>query len=111
MNADELRQRVADIAVWQRGSERAPHKPLLLLMALARYSRGEPSQIPYAVIDWELRELLAEFGPSRKSYHPEYPFWRLQNDGIWELQNAENVAPRKSSTNAKRSEPLKYGVT
>ena len=28
---------------------------------------------------------LFEFGPSRKSYHPEYPFWRLQNDGIWEV--------------------------
>ena len=29
--------------------------------------------------------------PTRKSYHPEYPFWRLQNDGIWELKDAENV--------------------
>ena len=34
------------------------------------------------LIDGELRELLIEFGPGRKSYHPEYPFWRLQNDVV-----------------------------
>jgi len=106
----DLRRQFADIAVWKRGSERAPHKPLLLLYALARCSRGEDRLIPYADVDTKLRELLVEFGPARKSYHPEYPFWRLRNDGIWELENAEQALPRTSNTDARRSELLKHGV-
>ena len=31
----------------------------------------------------ELTALLREFGPPRKSDHPEQPFWRLQRDGVW----------------------------
>jgi len=34
----------------------------------------------------DLERLLFEFGPPRKAYHPEYPFWRLQNDGVWEVR-------------------------
>lgn len=33
----------------------------------------------------KLKSLLIEFGPYRKSYHPEEPFVRLETDGIWEL--------------------------
>jgi putative restriction endonuclease len=42
------------IHVWTRGDERAPHKPLLLLYALGRCSRGEPRLIPYADVDRDL---------------------------------------------------------
>ncbi|MFV1965743.1 MAG: phosphorothioated DNA-binding restriction endonuclease [Pirellulaceae bacterium] len=96
--------------VWKRGSQRAPHKPLLLLYALAKCSRSEPRLISYADVDRDLRDLLLQFGPERKSCHPEYPFWRLQNDGIWELKNAERAARRSSNTDAKKVELLKYGV-
>src|SRR4051812_38724860 len=59
------------IRVWARGDERAPHKPLLLLYALGRLSRNEPRLIPYADVDRDLRSLLVQFGPHRKSQHPE----------------------------------------
>lgn len=111
MDAALLREKLARIKVWKRGAERAPHKPLLLLYAMAKCSRNEPRQIPFAEVDEDLRNLLVEFGPSRKSYSPEYPFWRLQNDGVWELVNAENVEARASNTDAKKSELLKYGVS
>jgi putative restriction endonuclease len=71
-----------ELNVWQRGSERAPHKPLLALLALACLSRGQ-KVLTFAEAEPKLRELLLEFGPSRKSLHPEYPFWRLKNDGLW----------------------------
>lgn len=32
-----------------------------------------------------LSKLLVDFGPVRKSYHPEEPFVRLYKDGIWNL--------------------------
>ncbi len=69
--------------MWGRGDQRAPHKPLLVLYALGRWSRGETTDVPFQQVDPDLTELLKEFGPPRRSYHPEYPFWRLQNDGVW----------------------------
>jgi len=107
----QLRSLFENVNVWKRGSERAPHKPLLLLYALGKCSRGEPRPIPYSEVDQDLQRLLREFGPSRKSYHPEYPFWWLQNDGLWELSEIENLETRKGHTDLKKSELLRYNVT
>jgi putative restriction endonuclease len=51
-----------------------------------------------------------EFGPRRQSYHPEYPFWRLQNDDLWELTNAEELETRRGNTDAKKTELLEHKV-
>lgn len=106
----DLRKRFNDITVWKKGGQRAPHKPLLALYALGRCLRGEGRLVAFADVDRELRKLLEEFGPTRKSHHPEYPFWRLRNDGLWELTNAEHVVSRRGSTDARKSELLKYDV-
>lgn len=74
--------RFNDIAVWKQGEQRAPHKPLLILYALGRWQRGFP-EAPFLEAEPALIELLQRFGPRRKSDHPEQPFWRLQNDGVW----------------------------
>jgi len=50
-----------------------------------------------------LRPLLEEFGPPRKSYHTEYPFWYLRNDGLWEVRGVEAAKVRKG----KASQPTK----
>jgi putative restriction endonuclease len=71
---------------WKRGGERAPHKPLLLLLYLARIQRGEARLWRYAELEPKLTRLLKDYGPPRKSFHPEQPFWRLQNDGdFWQV--------------------------
>jgi len=110
MEAEEIRRRFNNLTVWRRGGERAPHKPLLALYAIARLLRGESRMIPYAEVDRELGKLLVEFGPRRQSYHPEYPFWRLQNDGLWEVTPTEGLATRSGNTDAKKSELLKHNV-
>lgn len=81
------------VTQWARGDERAPHKPLLLLMTLARVQRGEPGVAAFEEVEPQLRDLLLDFGPRRKSVHPEYPFWRLQNDdgGFWIIPEAERA--------------------
>lgn len=33
----------------------------------------------------DLKQLLINLGPSRKTYYPEQPFVRLTNDGIWQI--------------------------
>lgn len=113
MNAltpDELKQQIRSITVWKRGDQRAPHKPLLLLYALGRCLNDGQRLLPYAEVDRELRPLLLEFGPERKSCHTEYPFQRLENDGIWQLTNVGHLELRAGNTDVKKSELLKHNV-
>ena len=80
-----FRKKVDQLTVWSQDGERAPHKPLLLLLVFARRSQRLPDEVSFTEIEETLTDLLVEFGPLRHSYHPEYPFWRLQQDGIWEV--------------------------
>ena len=93
-----LLQEFSKIVSWRRGSERAPHKPLLVIYALGALSRGK-DQISFSEVEGPLTELLRDFGPSRARFHPEYPFVRLQNDGIWVLQTPTDTqfAPSQDS--------------
>jgi putative restriction endonuclease len=111
MRNDQIKTLFDQIAVWKKGGQRAPHKPLLILYALSLCLQKKDRLIPYTEIDEKLRQLLVEFGPTRKSYHPEYPFWRLQNDGVWELANADRVALRKGNSDAKKSELTKNHIS
>nr|WP_309119876.1 hypothetical protein [Paenibacillus sp.] len=43
----------------------------------------------------ELKALLIEFGPVRKSYHPEQPFVRLARDGFWEVDAVSGMSAPK----------------
>jgi putative restriction endonuclease len=108
MNRQDVIKQFEGIRTWTRGGERAPHKPLLLLMALGRISRAEGPELTYRDVDRGLRRLLMDFGPRRKSYHPEYPFWRLQNDGIWLVRDADRMQTRKGNTDVPRGELLRH---
>ncbi|MET3393546.1 putative restriction endonuclease [Variovorax sp. 1140] len=91
------------LTVWQRGDVRAPHKPLLILLALGLYSKGIRA-VPYIEVEQKLSELLREFAPSRISVHPEYPFWRLRRDGIWQVDSIAPMRTRASNTDIPRTE-------
>jgi len=110
MNKNQLCSLIQNITVWKRGVKRAPHKPLLLLYALARSQQHRDRFIPYGEIDKKLTQLLMDFGPSRKSYSPEYPFWRLRNDGIWDLKNVKNVRVN-SSGDPRKSDLIEQNVS
>ena len=100
--AEGILDSIANLKVWTRGDERAPHKPLLLLYMIGRYLRGESRLISFRQVEQPLRQLLIDFGPTRKIYHPELPFWHLYSDGFWELKNVP-IPPRGvGSTSAKR---------
>lgn len=109
MNRQELLDRVAEVRVWKRAGERAVSKPLLLLLALAKCVQ-EVRDLRFADVDPIIQDLLREFGPHRQRYSPEYPFWRLQNDGLWEVEDAEDLPRRQSNTDAKRSVLLERNV-
>ena len=110
LTRDKILKAFDRINVWSRGSERAPHKPLLVLYALGRLSRSETNSIAFREVAPKLTELLKEFGPSRKSYHPEYPFWRLQNDGVWIVDDADQLQRRTGQTDIPKKELLDKDV-
>ena len=87
----DLRSRFEKLQVWHANGQRAPSKPLLALWAIGRCLRGECRLVPYRDVDRALTPLLRQFGPPRKHVRPEYPFWRLQNDGVWEIPGAERI--------------------
>lgn len=114
MNAQGLITRITDLNVWKKGDQRAPHKPLLLLLALARVNNTHLSRlIPFDDIEKKLTQLLEDFGPSRASYHPELPFWHLQSDQIWEMPRASEILTQSSSISKKylRDNHVEAGFT
>ena len=67
-----------DLNIWKRGSQRAPHKPLLLLYAIGKWSNGQ------RVFEWrsvkkDVSALIEQFGGSAKP-EASNPFVRLRND-------------------------------
>lgn len=87
----DILPRFLSLQIWQSGDRRAPHKPLLLLWALGRCLNKKPRLAPFESVRKELAKLLQAFGPHRKTIHAEDPFWRLQNDGIWEIDRPNLV--------------------
>ena len=91
MDREALKAKFRELTVWQRGDQRAPHKPLLVLLALGYLQREDRRELAYTEIEEPMKKLLEDFGPPRKSYHPEYPFYHLQSDGVWELATEGNL--------------------
>ena len=83
----EILRKIHAINTWKRGAIRAPHKRLLVLLGLARIT-----------------------GPPRRSVHTEYPFWRLQKDGLWDVPSGSALARRSSDTDPRKSELIKHDV-
>jgi len=106
----QILEKIRKVVVWKRRQERAPHKPLLILLALGRVVRGEHRLAAFPDVEEKLAHLLEEFGPPRQSVHPEYPFWRLQRDGLWEVKGAENLPRRSGDKEPLRSELREHGI-
>ena len=102
-NVHSILKKIDSLRMGKRFGQYAPHKPLLILHALGELSRGR-EVIPFRDLDAPLTRLLADFGPQRARLHPEYPFWRLQNDGLWTVTADEPVLTRRSNNDAKKSE-------
>ena len=96
MDRDSVLQRFSSLNLWRKDRARAPHKPLLVVLAIGGLLRGKGRMLPYSEIDMKLGELLSEYG-SRKSHQgTQYPFWQLQADGIWEVSDSEKVRTKAS---------------
>ena len=96
VNNSEYLKRFLNLHIGMSGDVRAPHKPLLVLWALGRCLRGEQRLVSYEIVDRELARLMNRFGPHGRDQNTHYPFWRLQNDGIWEVDKPHLVQTTSS---------------
>jgi hypothetical protein len=96
--SEQLLEAITALRRWTRDDIVAVHKPLLLLIAFDRIRRGEPRLVSFVELEPQLRALITEFSATQGPSHPEYPFWRLQADGLWEVPEAAGLPSRASNT-------------
>lgn len=88
---EELVDLLGRINVDRSHGERRPHKPLLLLLAIARLvGRGDRS-LSFRQVEPELGELLHRFAPPVRKVNAGNPWWRLCNDGLWEIAGSDRI--------------------
>ena len=109
MTKDEFFSALSNLSVWERDGERAPHKPIMLLYALAMLKHGH-RQFDFSEIEKPIESILETILPKRKNIHVHYPFWYLKTKGktsgqtIWEIHGAEQIKFRKGKTEPLKSE-------
>ena len=88
---DDLLDAIRRIRVNKRHGRHSPHKPLLLLLSIGRHLDKCDRLAKFSDIEADLNRLILRFGlpDSRESAH--LPFWRLRNDGLWEIDRPELV--------------------
>lgn len=112
MNESEFLNRLENLQMWKRYDVRAPHKPLLLLLALTRLANDGSHSLTYKEVEPVLTGLLVDFGPKRQSHKPEDPFRRLFNDGLWTVKDSNSVAianPVSLSASAMKKQGVSAG--
>ena len=82
---EEILARFQNLRVWRRHGIRAPYKPMLSIWAIGRCLNDKPRLVPFDTVHAELSRLIRLFGPHRGRVRTEYPFWRMQNDGVWDV--------------------------
>lgn len=84
MTPDEFLQRVRKIRPWKSRGRTAPHKPFLLLIALARVTKEKDRLVSYREVERSFDKLWRKFGPEGPA-RAYYPFGRLRKDKLWEI--------------------------
>lgn len=110
MDREAIIEKFEQLKVWRNADERAPHKPLLVLYAIGELLRDGNRLLPYSEVDDKLGNLLREFGPRQTNQGTQYPFWRLQNDEVWEISDADKIG-QTSSGDALKSDLVHYDVS
>ena len=90
MTVDELLSLLGSVRRAQIGNRRAPHKPLLVLWLLGRYTAFGSTTVTYDEAEESVSRLINDFGPavlsrSRARERAAMPFVHLERD-LWDLR-------------------------
>jgi len=93
---EEVIYQIKAIRMHSMDGRPSPHKPILILYAIAAFQRGQTALL-FEKVEDELRRLLDTYGTGTKA-RPEYPFVRMVSDGIWQLDGNIQWQPNKDFT-------------
>jgi putative restriction endonuclease len=97
IDRETLLARFDGIRQFAQGGRRAPHKPLLLLYALARLKHDRVASVGFNAAEAVVAPLLRSYGPWHSGAHVSYPYGRLVNDGIWRLADRTELLDAKGN--------------
>lgn len=112
-SATQIIEALEGIRRAQNDGRYAPHKPLLILLALARVQRGEPRMASLSELEPKLKELLEEFGPSNSADRRHLPFWHLGTDSqgqLWQRVGPQSLLLRPAGATPTLGELRQDGV-
>lgn len=92
MTPQEFLERISNLRAQVWRGHRAPHKTIMLLMVLGRVRREREYTLHFRDMRPTFKKLLREFGPTKPSDSANRPFELLRHDGIWEVEDLEQIA-------------------
>ncbi len=91
MNKSDVFVLVTNISVRKVDGKYSLYKPLLLLYVLSEYYSGKERLIQFSILNEQLSEIVNQYFANTKYLNFHYAFGRLENDGIWEVENSSNL--------------------
>jgi len=109
----DLLKRFDTIRIFANGGKLAPHKPLLLLYALAQLKNEKIERIAFPDAENLVNPLIQTYGPFSAKTTVAYPYARLANDksGIWWIEEHEKNASGDLILTKARDRELKAGFS
>jgi putative restriction endonuclease len=101
MTFEELKNAFLKVRIFRSGDRYAPHKPLLLLLLLTQFYAERKRNWLFEEIQDKMIELLRQFSPYTDSYQPNYPFLKLVNDGLWQIQADQPIDTKMEFSGAR----------
>ncbi len=113
LSPDQVRAAFASIKPAKADGRYAPHKPLLVLLALARVQHQQARLAPFAAVEPKLKSLLMEFGPTGSADRRHLPFWHLGTDlggSLWKISGPASLQDRPRAATPNLGELRQEGV-
>ncbi|MBE7483617.1 MAG: hypothetical protein HS104_27015 [Polyangiaceae bacterium] len=80
---------LTSLKVGSSGGRPAVHKPLLVLMLIARAQSGKGNTVAYKDVADDLASAIQQFGGAKKA-NAALPFVHLQSEGFWKVREGED---------------------
>ena len=109
----DLLKRFRSIRIFAKGGKLAPHKPLLLLYALAQFKNEKIERIAFNDVEPAVGPLIQTYGPFNAKTSVTYPYARLANDKseIWWIEEHDKNASDDLNLTEARDRNLKAGFS
>lgn len=91
MNNEEILDKFRTIRTFREKGKVSLHKPILLLYMLSQYYHKKDRMLSFYSIDKAFKELFCELSIDGRYENSHYPFGKLENDGIWEVENSNDL--------------------